>query len=162
MKDSPAAETLIGDATSAISSMPILSMGRDIADGNLTLNAKGKLDCDWRIDRSQEYFDRVRRAGKEIAKALNAQYIDNPSYRYFHQVLTAHPIGGCAMADTIEDGVVNSCGEVFGSPGLYVADGSVMPGPVGPNPSLTIAALSNRFAEHIIAKSKGESHECAD
>jgi cholesterol oxidase len=25
-----------------------------------------------------------------------------------------------------------------------------MPGPVGPNPSLTIAALANRFADRII------------
>jgi cholesterol oxidase len=39
---------------------------------------------------------------------------------------------------------------VFGHPGLYVADGSVMPGPVGPNPSLTIAALADRFAEGIL------------
>jgi cholesterol oxidase len=33
-------------------------------------------------------------------------------------------------------------------------DGSVMPGPVGPNPSLTIAALADRFADPII-KLKG-------
>jgi GMC oxidoreductase len=39
---------------------------------------------------------------------------------------------------------------MFGHPGLHVADGSVMPGPVGPNPSLTIAALADRFAEKII------------
>jgi cholesterol oxidase len=43
--------------------------------------------------------------------------------------------------------VVNSYGEVFNYPGLHVADGSVMPGPVGPNPALTIAALADRFAE---------------
>jgi cholesterol oxidase len=27
-----------------------------------------------------------------------------------------------------------------------------MPGPVGPNPALTIAALADRFAEHIIER----------
>jgi cholesterol oxidase len=42
--------------------------------------------------------------------------------------------------------VVDSHCEVFGHPGLFVADGSVMPGPVGANPSLTIAALADRFA----------------
>jgi cholesterol oxidase len=26
----------------------------------------------------------------------------------------------------------------------------VMPGPVGPNPSFTIAALADRFADHIL------------
>jgi cholesterol oxidase len=33
-----------------------------------------------------------------------------------------------------------------------IADGSVMPGPVGPNPSNTIAALAHRFAEQVIAE----------
>jgi cholesterol oxidase len=50
------------------------------------------------------------------------------------------------------EGVVNSYGQVFGYPGLYIADGSVMPGPVGPNPSLTIAALADRFADTIIER----------
>ena len=57
------------------------------------------------------------------------------------------------MAFTANDGLVNSYGEVFGYPGLYVIDGSVMPGPVGPNPSLTIAA-SDRAADHIIDQHK--------
>lgn len=152
---------IIGDAASSMSSFPILTMGRDIPNGQLSLKDNKFLDCDWAIKNSQTYFERVRRAGKAIAKAINAEFMDNPSYRWnFHQILTAHPLGGCPMAEDISEGVVNSCGEVFGYPGLYVADGSVMPGPVGPNPSLTIAALSNRFAEHIIAEFKGENHDC--
>jgi cholesterol oxidase len=38
---------------------------------------------------------------------------------------------------------------------LFVIDGSIMPGPVGPNPSMTIAAISERAARHIIAQHKG-------
>lgn len=49
------------------------------------------------------------------------------------------------------EGVVDSYGQVFGYPGFVIADGSVMPGPVGPNPSNTIAALAHRFAERMIA-----------
>lgn len=150
---------LLGDCVSSKSSMPVLTMGRDFANGNLLYDGK-YLDCDWRIQKSQEYYDRVRRVVSGIAGALNATYMDNPSYKYFHQVLTAHPLGGSPMAQTKEEGVVNSCGEVFDCPGLYIADGSVMPGPVGPNPSMTIAALSDRFADHIIAQFKGVSHEC--
>ena len=56
------------------------------------------------------------------------------------------------MALKREDGVVNEWGEVFGHAGLFVADGSVMPGPVGPNPSFTIAALADRFAERMIER----------
>jgi cholesterol oxidase len=50
--------------------------------------------------------------------------------------------------------VVDSFGEVFGHPGLHVADGSVMPGPVGANPSLTIAALADRFAERMVEQGR--------
>jgi cholesterol oxidase len=46
--------------------------------------------------------------------------------------------------------VVDPLGRVFGHPGLYVADGSVMPGTVGPNPSLTIAAVAERIAQGIL------------
>ena len=63
-------------------------------------------------------------------------------------MITVHPVGGCAIGLSKEDGVVDLQGEVFNYPGFVIADGSVMPGPVGPNPSLTIAALSNKFAEH--------------
>jgi cholesterol oxidase len=49
------------------------------------------------------------------------------------------------------DGVVDGLGRAHGVEGLYVADGSVMPGPVGPNPSLTIAAFADRMCDHILA-----------
>jgi cholesterol oxidase len=65
-------------------------------------------------------------------------------------VITVHPLGGCPMGRSASEGVVDASGNVFGYPGLYVADGSVMPGPVGPNPSLTIAALADRFADRIL------------
>jgi cholesterol oxidase len=53
------------------------------------------------------------------------------------------------MATDPRSGVVNEWGESFGHPGLYVADGSVLPGPVGANPGMTIAALADRFALHM-------------
>ena len=145
---------LIGPASSSLSSFPVLTMGRDFANGRLFLK-DNLLDCDWSQDKSQAYYNRVIRVGKAIARALNAEYLDNPSYQYLHQVITAHPLGGCPMGFTADDGVVNSYGEVFGYSGLYVVDGSIMPGPVGPNPSLTIAAISDRAADHIIGQHKG-------
>ena len=145
---------LIGPAATSRSSMPVLTMGRDMPNGNLFLRGN-RLECDWTIQKSQAYYDRVRRVVKALAKALQADYQDNPSYRWnFHQVLTAHPLGGCPMGINKHQGVVNAWGEVFDYPGLYIADGSVMPGPVGPNPSLTIAALSDRFADHIVSGSR--------
>jgi len=146
---------LLGPATTTMSTLALIAMGRDFANGRLSL--KGDLlECDWTQAKSQAYFDRVRRAGEAIAQALNGEYLDTPSYKYLHQVLTAHPLGGCPMGFTADDGVVDSYGEVFGHPGLYVVDGSAMPGPVGPNPSLTIAAISDRAADHIIDQHKAE------
>jgi cholesterol oxidase len=144
---------LLGPAFGTMSSFPVIAMGRDFANGRMSL--KGDLlECDWSQKKSQEYFDRVRRVGKAVAESLNAKFVDTPSYKYLHQVLTAHPLGGCPMGFTEKDGLVNSFGEVFGYPGLYVVDGSVMPGAVGPNPSLTIAAISDRAADHIIDQHK--------
>lgn len=146
---------LLGPATTTMSTLALIAMGRDFANGRLSL--KGDLlDCDWTQKKSQAYFDRVRQTGEAIAQSLNGKYLDTPSYKYLHQVLTAHPLGGCPMGFTAADGVVNSYGEVFGYPGLYVVDGSVMPGPVGPNPSLTIAAISDRAADHIIDQHQAE------
>ena len=146
--------SLIGDCNTSKSSLPVLTMGRDLPNGKITFDGR-YLDCDWKIKKSQEYYDRVRRVVSGIADALNAEYMDNPSYRYFHQVLTAHPLGGCPMGRNLTEGVVDSYGEVFNYPGLYVMDGSIMPGPVGPNPSMTIAAVSDRAAQSIVKQQKG-------
>jgi cholesterol oxidase len=86
---------------------------------------------------------------RDIARTLQATFVVNPTF-YFNRVVTVHPLGGCPMGRDEREGVVDPYGEVFNYPGLYVADGSVMPGPVGPNPSLTIAALANRFADRMI------------
>ncbi|MFN8192054.1 MAG: GMC oxidoreductase [Nocardioidaceae bacterium] len=60
--------------------------------------------------------------------------------------VTAHVLGGAVMGHDATDGVVDDRHEVFGHPGLYVADASVIPANVGVNPSLTITALAERFA----------------
>ena len=56
------------------------------------------------------------------------------------------------MGRTVAEGVVDARGEAFGHPGLHVTCGAAMPGPVGPNPSLTIAAWAGHVAEGIAAQ----------
>lgn len=138
----------LGRCEISSASLPLLGMGRDTPDGNMELRG-GKLDVDWRTETSKEYFNRVRRTMQDMTRTLGANFVDNPTW-HLSRVITVHPLGGCSMGRNPDEGVVDSSGEVFNYPGLYVADGSVMPGPVGPNPSLTIAALSNRFADNII------------
>ncbi len=105
----------------------------------------------WSPRASAAYFRRLRRAMKDVARAMEGQLMHFPLTHLGH-VITVHPLGGCPMGRHRDEGVVDANGEVFGYPGLYVADGSVMPGPVGPNPSLTIAALADRFAESLLAR----------
>ncbi len=56
--------------------------------------------------------------------------------------MTAHIMSGVAMGTNPENGVVDLSGEVFGYKNLRVLDGSIIPGNLGVNPSLTITALS--------------------
>jgi cholesterol oxidase len=138
-----------GPATLSSSAMLLFGMGRDIPDGNMSLTGDGFLDIDWRTRRSNEFFQQVRGTGRQIAGVLNAKFIDNPPW-HLSRVVTVHPLGGCPMGRDEREGVVDSYGRVFGHPGLLVVDGSTLPGPVGPNPSNTIAALAHRAAEQVI------------
>lgn len=75
-------------------------------------------------------------------------------------VLTSHPLGGCPMGESVAEGVVDEWGRVFRQDaagqslhrGLYIADGSMVPTALGVNPALTIAALSLRVAEKLLAE----------
>ena len=58
--------------------------------------------------------------------------------------LTAHFIGGCAIGDSPETGVVDAYQRVYGHPGLHVADGAAISANLGVNPSLTITAQAER------------------
>src|SRR5919112_5835094 len=128
--------------------LPLLAMGRDVPDGRMRLY-RGRLHVDWTKRRSGPYFDRVREMSRRVAHELGARFVDDP-IKYIGRLITVHPLGGCPMGRHEKEGVVDPYGEVFGYPGLYVADGSVMPGPVGANPSLTIAALADRFADAML------------
>jgi cholesterol oxidase len=143
---------LVGKAGLTSESLPLLAMGRDVPDGVMTLTkhrSKHFLDLDWTSKRSSAYFDRVRAVMRDLAKALDMEYAELPRF-HPRRTITVHPLGGCPMASNSARGVVDGYGQAFGCPGLYVADGSVMPGPIGANPALTIAAFADRVAERII------------
>jgi cholesterol oxidase len=146
---SGAVSSFFGDAALSAGLLPLLGMGRDIPEGRMELN-DGLLDVDWtKGGASKEYFDKLRRAMRELSNELGGEFHDNPLW-WLSKVITVHALGGCPMGRDGNEGVVDAWGRVHGVPGLHVADGSVMPGPVGPNPSLTIAALADRFADGII------------
>lgn len=139
---------LVGEGRIGSSSLPLLGMGRDVPDGVVRLR-DGSLDVDWRLSSSRRYFADLRRTMRLLGDALHADFHDNPLW-FTRRVITVHQLGGLPMGRHPAEGVVDSWGESFGHRGLYVLDGAAMPGPVGPNPALTIAAWADRAAEHIL------------
>ncbi|SDY91699.1 cholesterol oxidase [Amycolatopsis xylanica] len=147
--------SLLGCGLLSDTSMPLLAMGRERPEGRLSLR-RGELDLRWRHESSRDYFTLAGARMRAIAESDGAEYRDNPMGRG-GRVVTVHPLGGAPMAVTEHAGVCDPHGQVFGFPGLYIADGSVMPGSVGPNPSLTIAALADRLCDRMLETSRPAS-----
>ena len=87
-------------------------------------------------------------AGRSVATRF-AEKINGIPQSTVNEVLletpsTAHVLGGCGIAANEEQGVIDTRHEVFNYPGLFVADGSVIPANLGVNPSLTITAMTER------------------
>jgi cholesterol oxidase len=70
----------------------------------------------------------------------------------FNIPMTAHCIGGAAMADAPERGVIDRHHRIFGYTNLYICDGSVISANLGVNPALTITALTERAVQAIPPK----------
>lgn len=86
-------------------------------------------------------------AANEAVRRLSDD-IDGMPYSSVGEILdipmTAHFLGGCAIGDTPERGVVDPYHRVFGHPGLHVLDGAAISANIGVNPSLTITAQAER------------------
>jgi cholesterol oxidase len=85
-------------------------------------------------------------AGHEVARKF-AQKTNGIPAGTINEVLlnvpmTAHILGGCPMGNDSSEGVVGIDCQVHNYPGLFVVDGSIMPGNPGINPSLSITALA--------------------
>lgn len=135
----------------------LFALGLTPPGGVLTLNRKGEPSLHLAVDDSlREYYrdtgallrSILERNGGHVITAefrgRDGRVLDEP---YFS---TGHPTGSCRMADNPTNGVVSATGEVFGSPGLYVSDGSVIPTSLAVNTSLTILANAERIAAAIL------------
>ena len=136
----------LGSAESSSAMLPMLTMGEDVSGGRMRLDGDGlALDWDPR-GASRSYFAAAVSLAERFAAGLGGR-LGPPLAARWAPGLTAHPLGGCPMGVDERSGVVDSSGEVFGYPGLFVADGSIMPSAVGPNPSFTIAAMAGRIGK---------------
>ncbi|MCB9851594.1 MAG: GMC family oxidoreductase [Phycisphaerales bacterium] len=138
-------------------SLAFIVMGRSDGAGRIVLNAAGDAEIDWPAAESRaDFFQAIDDELREHSRAMGATHISNPVWKFSNRnsLITAHPLGGCALADSTADGVVDDSGRVFDGAGgvhngLFVADGSIIPRALGVNPLLTISALAERIVERI-------------
>ena len=145
--------------------MLLFGIGLDKANGHLKINEKTNeidlLDKYELDDKKQPIVKSITDMMKLFANQIGQNGEDSLIMPFWdskndRQQITAHPLGGCPMGEDATTGVVNSFGQVFrGRSGknvyenLYVIDGSIIPSPLGVNPSLTISALAFRTSEYI-------------
>ena len=150
-------------------------MADDGAAGTIELNGNtssmasdGLARIRWDGANSLEVFDTEVRTLADLTKASGGRIIANPFWKLLPSelawllkdqrgpLITVHPLGGCAMANSGATGVVDDVGRVFSTnsstaihDGLVVLDGSIIPTALGTNPALTISAVTLRAAESL-------------
>jgi hypothetical protein len=85
-------------------------------------------------------------AARSIISGLGGQLAKGPWERS-GTAATVHPVGGCKMGSVVRSTDL----QVYNNPGLYVVDGSVLPGNVFRNPSNTIAAVAEKAMDVILS-----------
>jgi choline dehydrogenase-like flavoprotein len=73
------------------------------------------------------------------------------------RVVSAHVMGGCAMAATPQQGVVRPDGRHWQLANLSVHDGSVFPTSIGANPQLSVYGIVNRLATQLAGQLGGRA-----
>ena len=123
-----------------------------LENGNLNLTFSGKIA-------DHPTFQKAETILREMANAMNGAFRAFPLWDGLQpfvsrKLVVTHPLGGCPIGASSSDGVVNAQGQVYNTrnggqsvnAGLYVADGSIVPGPLAVNPTLTIVSLALKVA----------------
>jgi cholesterol oxidase len=133
-------------------------MGRDSSGATTGFDGKG-LTTSARRSNDSALYDEVEWAIANVGHHYGPKrmLLNLLSGRGPEGLFTVHPLGGCSIGREPDEGFTDHRGEVFGHPGLFVADGSVYPKSPGIAPSMTIAALAERQAT-LIAADEGSRH----
>lgn len=94
------------------------------------------------VNSAKTLFDRINRANATIYR-----YDLFGDTRAFADDFCYHPLGGCVLGSATD-----SYGRANGYDGLYVVDGSLVPGSIGVNPFVTITALAERTMARVLAQ----------
>lgn len=129
----------------------VFAIGQDNANGRMLLD-DGNLDIHWDyLNENRELVRRQEAAMQELAGQYGGTYAAIDSWNIFNKIATVHNLGGCHISEDPSRGVVDVNGQVWGHPGLYVADGSIIPTSIGSHPVMTISAMAEWIAEQLVA-----------
>ena len=121
--------------------VPLIGMGADTGAASARFE-KGRVAVDY-DPKQQPIFERIREAFRtlEAESGLKTWAIKKP--------ITVHAWGGACLGPAPDRGVVDHNGEVYGNPGVFVADASALPAAAGTPPSLAIAAWAHHVADGL-------------
>ncbi|MFI8790284.1 GMC oxidoreductase [Streptomyces sp. NPDC055105] len=108
----------------------------------------GRADLNWQTAWKQTSIDMAKTIFDKINAKEGTIYRTDlfGTYKIWGDHLTYHPLGGAVL-----DKATDNYGRLHGYSGLYVIDGSLIPGNTSVNPFVTITALAERNIEKIIA-----------
>jgi cholesterol oxidase len=112
----------------------------------------GGVDLSWQASWTQPSITAAANVFDRINKAEGTIYRTDlfGVYRTWGDDFVYHPLGGCVLGQATD-----LYGRLHGYPGLYVTDGSLIPGSTGVNPFVTITALAERNIENVIGNDFG-------
>ena len=111
-------------------------------------SSTGGVDLNWQASWTQPSIDAAKRVFDAINTKAGTIYRSDlfGVDKIWGDDFVYHPLGGCVLDQTTDN-----YGRLPNYPGLYVMDGSLIPGSTGVNPFVTITALAERNIETIIA-----------
>jgi cholesterol oxidase len=119
-------------------------MGSDSGQASVRFR-NGRVDTDYDY-RREPVYDSLRAAYRVVAGETGRRVIP------MRKPLTPHMSGGACLGADADRGVVDHYGEIYGNPGLYVADATALPAAPGGPPSVAIAAWAHHVANGIIER----------
>ncbi|MFF2250890.1 GMC oxidoreductase [Streptomyces sp. NPDC058142] len=107
----------------------------------------GRADLNWQTAWKQTSIDMAKTIFDKINAKEGTIYRTDlfGTYKIWGDHLTYHPLGGAVL-----NKATDNYGRLHGYSGLYVIDGSLIPGNTSVNPFVTITALAERNIEKII------------
>jgi cholesterol oxidase len=126
-----------------------LSITKNPNRAQFTYNAAtGKVDLNWQTAWKQPGITMAKTIFDKINATEWTTYRTDlfGIYKIWGDLLTYHPLGGAVL-----NRATDNYGRLNGYAGLYVMDGSLIPGNTSVNPFVTITALAERNIEKIVA-----------